>query len=117
MPDGSASTTPVILVEPKSMIFTVPVASIMMLSGRMSWCSISLRWKARSPLAICSTMPRTVSRLGFGLSIIHCVSVWPSMYSVATYRKLRLRCSRQGFSTCGLSIRRATHSSIMNRFR
>jgi hypothetical protein len=65
MPDGSASTTPVILVEPKSMIFTVPVASIMMLSGLMSWCSISLRWKARSPLAICSTMPRTVSRLGF----------------------------------------------------
>ena len=35
-PDGAASTTPLTLVEPKSMIFTVPVLSIMMLSGRMS---------------------------------------------------------------------------------
>ena len=84
LPAGAASATPVILVEPKSMIFTVPVVSIMMLSGRMSWCSISLRWNARRPLAICSTMPRTVSRSGFGLSIIHCVSVCPSMYSVTT---------------------------------
>ena len=39
-------------------------ASIMMLSGRRSWCSISLRWKARRPLAICSTMSRTVSSAG-----------------------------------------------------
>ena len=30
-------------VAPKSMIFTVPVASIMMFSGRKSWCSISRR--------------------------------------------------------------------------
>lgn len=34
--DGVASTTPVTLVEPKSMIFTVPVLSIMILSGLTS---------------------------------------------------------------------------------
>jgi hypothetical protein len=30
-------------VAPKSMIFAVPVLSIMMFSGRRSWCSISSR--------------------------------------------------------------------------
>ena len=46
------------------MIFTVPVLSIMMFSGRRSWCSISMRWKACRPRAICSTMPRTRLEVG-----------------------------------------------------
>jgi hypothetical protein len=42
---------PATRVEPKSMIFTVPVGSIITFCGRRSWCSISSRWNAVRPFA------------------------------------------------------------------
>jgi hypothetical protein len=97
------------------MIFTVPVRSIMMFSGRRSWCSISSRWKACRPRAICWAMPRTVSTSGAGLSAIHCASVIPSTNSVARYSRVRALAGCTGLSTWALSTRRATHSSIAKR--
>ena len=37
----------------------------------LSLIHISIRWNACRPAAICSIIPRTASRLGFGLSVIH----------------------------------------------
>ena len=111
------SVRPATWADAKSMIFTVPLRSIITFSGRRSWCSISLPWKACRPLAICAAMLRTLSRSGRGWSVIHWPSVWPSTNSIATYTCWRGRSLATGRSTCGLWMRRATHSSSKKRSR
>ena len=65
---SATSESPATRDDPKSMILSELDASIRMFSGLRSWWMISLRWKARSPFAICSTMTRAVSRSTLGWS-------------------------------------------------
>ena len=101
----------------KSVIVTVPLWSITMFCGRRSWCSISIRWKACRPLAICATMARTDFRSGLGWSIMRCASVWPSMGASTTQRAWRWRMAAKALSTSALSARRSTDSYRMDRAR
>ena len=77
------SSTPATRAEPKSMIFTVPVAvDHDVLRTQVLVQHLHGGGRPAGPRATCSTMPRTVSRSGCGWSRIHCASVCPSMYSV-----------------------------------
>ena len=115
---GAASATPATRIEPKSMIFTVPVLSIMMLSGRRSWCSISRRWKALQALG--DLLDDAAHRFEVGLRIVdHPLRQRLPVDEFGRRHRgsCALAAARSGLSTCGLSMRRATHSSIRKRSR
>ena len=88
----------------------------MMFSGRRSWWTISLRWKACSPLAICSRMrapcPGRAGGVEHPLRQRLALDVFDDHIKVLSLSGLR-----QGLRTCALSRRRATHSSSMKRSR
>ena len=100
------------------MILAVPVLSIMILSGLQVLMQHLLAVKgAQAPGDLLDDPAH-----GFQIRLRIVDHPLRQGLSVDEFRRdvevvaLSLEC-RQGFKTCGLSIRRATHSSIMKRFR